>query len=294
MKARIAAWRAAFEGDENAIVPTLCNYAWNHCAFMSIVESIRGAPKDEDGAPKVNAMVLDMLASGYWSSTLLAVRRLVDNQPLRGPKGVSSLRSIVNDVRACQGRLTRRVYVEQIAGLEYNYEQVRHRYWNYVLAQQGPTWVPRELHFEASEHRHAEFDFLSGKTPGTSSDEDLIEDRIFDRLDERLSRLDAIATHVTLHFAHAATRASRAGRELEQWSLDEAKQSLKLLVETAELIGRWFVYSGVGHVLPTPQGDQFKYFDQPLSVVPRQRMQELWDAFDVDSSQWHQVDNAEV
>lgn len=294
MEDRIKSWKIAFEVDEQAVLTTLINFAWNYASFATIVELVRGTPEDHEGEKPLNPLLFDLLIGGYWGNALLAVRRLVDKGPIQGRDGVCSISAIIRDARACRLRLTRKVYVEDIAGLPYNYEALKDRYWRHVLAQPpGPQYVPRELWYEPSEARHTQFDWLSGTTPGSSSPDDLIREEIFDRLEARLAVLDGVSAHATVHYAHAATEASRNGRVLVQWGHTEAKDALKVLAETAELVGRWFCYSGIGDILPTPQYDQFRYLDR-LAPVPPERLQEQWDAFADEVSRWSFIEDDQL
>jgi len=238
----------------------------------------------------------NLLASGYWQSTALSIRRLVDGGKLKGKKGVNSLQAIVNDIKDCRIGLTRKVFLEEIHKQAYDYESVRERYWRFVQSQppDQAIWIPKEFQYEASESLHIEFDFLSGVTAEKRTPGDIVQEEIFDKLDARLSSLDAIADHATIHFAHSATKESREGRVLSNWGPNEAKQSLQLLAQTAEFIGRWFIGTGIGHILPTPQFDQFEFLDRPLFNGAREFLQEDWDAFDQEVSRWPFVENNEL
>lgn len=294
MRDRISSWKRAFEGDEQAVLPTLVNLAWNYASFSTIVEVVRHSPEDPDGSKQLSPLLFDLLIGCYWSNTLLALRRLVDKGPIQGPNGVCSITAIIQDARACRQRLTRKVYVEDIAGLPYNYEVVRGRHWRHMLAQpRGPQHIPRELWYEPSENRHAQFDWLSGTTPGNSTPDDLIREEVFDRLEARMAPLDGAAAHATVHYAHAATEASRNGRVLAQWGQGEAKEALKVLAETAELVGRWFCYSGIGNILPTPQYDQFRFLDR-LAPISEERLQQHWDDFDQEVDRWPSIDDQQL
>lgn len=294
MRDRIASWKRAFEVDDQGILPTLINFAWNYASFSTIVEVVRNSPEEPDGSKPLNPLLFDLLIGGYWGNALLAVRRLVDKGPIHGPNGVCSISAIIQDVRACRQRLTRKVYVEDIAGLPYNYQILKDRYWRHLLAQPpGPQHVPRELWYEPSEDRHAQFDWLSGTTPGNSTPDDLIREEVFDRLEARLAPLDGVAAHATVHYAHAATEASRNGRVLAQWGQGEAKEALKVLAETAELVGRWFCYSGIGNILPTPQYDQFRFLDR-LAPISEEQLQQHWDDFDQEVDRWPFVDDQQL
>ena len=124
MKERIAAWKEAFESDEQAILPTLVNFAWNYAAFTTIAQIVHQAPENKDGRKKLNSMALDLLADGYWANAILAIRRLVDRGPLNGKRGVNSLWALIRDVKENRDNLTRMAYVEAIAGLPYDYENI--------------------------------------------------------------------------------------------------------------------------------------------------------------------------
>lgn len=297
MRDKIAAWKHAYETDQNSISQTIFHLSWSLAAFSCVVEVVRQAPDTEGGGKRLNGMVLDLLAGGFWSSTMQAIRRLVDkSHPLYGRNGVCSLGAIISDAKAVRNRLTRRVYVQDIAGLPYNYELIRERHWQHVLAQpQGEAfWVPRELFYEPSEQRHAEFDWLSGTSPRTSSDADVIREDVFDRLEVRLARLDGVVEHATLYYSHAATEASRQARVLNHWGLDDAKSALKEISQVAELVGRWFCFSGVGTILPTPQFDQFEHIEQPVFQGSIESLQKVWDDFAEETGQWHSIDNDEL
>jgi hypothetical protein len=291
MRQRIELWKHIFDTDDNAISKALSGLAWNFAAFSCVVEMVRAAP-DEGSGKRLNGMILDMIASGYWSNTMQGVRRLAEREAINGPRGVCSLGGLIQDTRAARGGLARKVFVEEIAGLPYNYEVVRDQYWQYIFRQ--PTgvahWIPKEYDYEPSEQRHALFDWLSGTSPGTSTPDDLIREEVFDALEQRLARLEGVVEHVNVEIAHAATEASRHGRVLDRWGLGDAKTALKELVQIAELIGNWFCYSGIGTVLPTPQFSQFEHLDQPLFAGDMARLQEVWDAIDAEVSEWHNVE----
>jgi len=46
MKRRIAAWRRAFETEENAVLPTLSAFAWNYAAFTMVARIPHRRPED--------------------------------------------------------------------------------------------------------------------------------------------------------------------------------------------------------------------------------------------------------
>lgn len=295
MRQRIELWKHIFDTDDNAISKALSGLAWNFAAFSCIAEVVRSAP-DEGAGKRLNGMILEMIASGYWSNTMQGVRRLAEREAINGPRGVCSLGGLIQDARFARNRLTRKVFVEDIAELPYNYEAVRDQYWQYLFQQPigVADWIPREYHYEPSEQRHALFDWLSGTSPNTSTPDDLIREEVFDALEQRLARLEGVVEHVNVEIAHAATEASRHGRVLDRWGLNDAKAALKELAQIAELTGNWFCFSGIGTLLPTPQFNQFEYLDQPLFVGDMARLQEIWNAIDAEASDWHNVEPSDL
>lgn len=297
MRERIALWKHVYDVDDNAISRALSKMAWDLAAYSCLVEMVRQAPGEEH-RKHLNGMLLEMAATGFWSTTLQGVRRLVEKAPIAGPFGVCSLGGLIQDVRATRGRLTRNVFVRDVAGLTYNFEGTKQRRLDYARARHdagdhGAFFVPRELNYDGAERRHAEFDWLSGTAPGTSRPSDLIRVDVFDALETRLAHLEAVAEHVNVQIAHAATEASRQGRVLERWGLHDAKSALMQLSQVAELVGRWFCFSGIGTVLPVPHYDQFQHLDNPLFSGDVGDLQAVWDGLSQEIGQWHDVDGEE-
>lgn len=296
MRERVADWKRIFDTEDNAISKALSRLAWDVCAYSCVVEMVRQAPVVSE-EKRLNGMVMDLLATGFWTGTMQGTRRLVEKESIRGPRGVCSLGGLVADVKACRERLTREVYVCGIAELQYNYNRTRAAKEEYCSDQvrQGnhSFWIPHEYHYERSLQRHAEFDWLSGVTVGTSTPDDTIRVEVFDMLEARLDRLSGIIEHVNAVVAHAATEASRAGRVLEHWGLPDAKRAVRQIAEVAQVVGNWFCFSGAGMVLPVPQFDQFAHLDAPLYTGDRARLQEVWDEFANDAQNWHRANPAE-
>lgn len=289
-KQRLERWKQVFETDDNSISNSLSKLAWDLAVFSCVVHMVRSAPRDERGI-KVNGTVLDMLATGFWSSTMQGIRRLAEVGPISGDRGVCSLGSLIEDAKAARCQLTREVFVNGIAGLNYNYEDNRRLEYEFVAAHAPEAvWVPREYDNDFSERRHLLFDHLSGTTPGASTPHDLIREEVFENLSSRLRTVDHVIDHVNTQIAHAATEASRSGRVLEHWDLLAAKQSIKELAQLAELAGDWFCASGIGTVLPTPQFDQFEHLEQPLFAGDKGELQKIWDDLNQEISQWHSID----
>lgn len=292
MRKRIHEWKQIFDVEENAITKALARMTWDLATYSCVVEMVQQAP-DTGGEKQLNGLVMDMLATGFWAGTMQGIRRLVEREPIRGPRGVCSLGGLIKDIRDAREKLTREIYVRDISGLEYNYHltyAASITFANEKLRQgESSYWVPKQYHYELSMKRHEEFDWLSGVANGASRHDDLIRIEVFDMLESRLSRLSSVMEHVNVDIAHAATEASRNGRVLERWGLADAKQAIREITEVAQVVGNWFCYSGVGDPLPIAQFDQFKYIDRPLFSGDRPRLQKTWSDFEHETRQWHQV-----
>lgn len=294
MRDRLETWRRALDTEPQSIRRQLHQLAWDIASFRTVVRMVREHQPDGDGEIPLNGNVMSMLRDGFWTSTFLAFRRLVDGADLEGNRGVYSLQSVLRDIRKHRAMITRRAFVEVIAGLPYDPELVEQEQWNYILAQpQGQgTWIPRELDAEPIRLRHAQFDFLSGKNPNERHPDDGIQDHVFDQLQARLNRAADIAEHVNVHYAHASTPESRQTRGLQQWNLDEAEDALRNLAETAEFMARWFINEPIGSLLATPQFDQFRHLDRPLmpsgDMTP---LHEEWNAFGERSERWTNIED---
>ena len=173
----------------------------------------------------------------------------------------------------------------------YDYEDLDRRHME-VARSLGPGLhaMPRELNSRLSHVRHEDFDWLSGTAPEDRSPDDLIRPEVFEKLGERLGRMKGIVEHVHVAHAHAATEFSRNGRVLDRWSLVDAKETLRNLVELSELLGNWFCFEGVGSVIPTAQFDQFEHIEIPLFSGDLDQLREIWWLNAKEISKWHAID----
>ena len=299
LKENLALWRQAVIDDENGIERTLISLAWHHAVFLSTAKAVELAPNGANGRKQLNPYLLELISTSYWGSVVMAIRRLVDPGRLEGTKGVSSLRSVLRSVRENRTSITRHAYVEIIAGLEYDADAVEARYWDYLVrnSESGgqAVWIPSELHVEPIRGRHEQFDFLSGKTPQTRSEDDLIREDIFDKFEARLKVVDVIAEQGTIYFAHAATKESRGSRGIDSFGTTQAREALRVLVETTELVSRWFLYHSLHSVMPTAQDDPFQHLDKPLlqteGIEPLRRE---WERYSAEVEGWSSLSDTSI
>lgn len=288
---RISSWKAAYTDETTGIVSAIDVMLWDYAAFRTANKIVnlasqrqRAEHPDGDG-PSLNHMLFELIAKGYWASLLLGARKLLDPHPLGGPRGVYSLRAILNDVKACRSKITRKIYVEHLRMCRYDLDALREKNWEALKAAAGKaTWVGPEL--ALSESSHKDFDYLSGVKEADRCETDLIDPAVLDALEKRLAELDRISDHASTHIAHAGNAESRLGKALEGFDLRAAREVLKALKEISDLIGLWFA-NGEFSTLAVFQGNQFEGLD--IAAVSKADMSELdanWDLIDQDIESW--------
>lgn len=286
LKLRIDTWREAFNDETTGILRTVNDLLWNYAAFRTAIRIVFLANKNRHEKPPINQMMFDLIASGYWSSLLLGVRRLLDKGHLKGDQGVYSIRAVLNDIKASRTKLSRRVYVEVLRDCRYDLTKLEEEQRETLKAAKGkPVWGDPALTQSQTAHQH--FDFLSGISADNRSPNDLISEDIFERLESRLVALNRISDHVSSHLAHAGNRESRQDKLLDEFDIRDSREALKELVQVAHLVGVWFANEG-GAGLATYIGDQFEGLDYPLvSPEDLSDLQENWAATRRDVDSWH-------
>jgi hypothetical protein len=280
LKARIERWRDAFRDNTTGINKTMHDLVWYYAAFRTALKIVNLSTEKGDQGPPLNEMMFDLVQTGYWSSLLIGVRRLLDaSSALNGKRGVYSLRSVIRDIEASRSLITRRVYVEWVCGAQYDVDRLRKQHWETLHAADGKAvWGDPEL--PKSEWSHRYFDRLSGVSPDERAPDDLIDARTFTLLEARLARLDSIAEYVSSHVVHAGNVESRQGRGIGDFNIEDARLALRELKQIGDLVGIWFAgASSAG--LATYIGDQFLGLDSPM--VARAEITTL-------EQQWHEIE----
>ena len=282
---RIAAWKQAFRDETTGIHKTVRDLIWNYAAFRTTIRIVRLGNERREETPRLNQMLFELISDGYWSSLLVGIRRLLDKGPIRGPRGVYSIRSVVNDVAEARTWLTRQKYIEEVLEARYNLGPMREEQHQRLTAAKGAVvWGDPDLF--RSEIAHEQFDFLSGVLPSNRRSDDLIDPAVLARIEVRLASLDTIGDHVNSHLAHAGNSESRQGRTLANFDIRGAQQALRELKQISDLTGAWFANEGGGG-LATFIGDQFEGLDKPLvDSDDIAHLAEHWREIDREVANW--------
>jgi hypothetical protein len=194
-------WLVWLETDEHhAIWQVLSTMVWRDVAFRTVAEVANSDP--ESGLH--NPLLTEALLSGYFSTQVLAIRRLMDN----ASKHVISLPRLLKDLHR-NLKLFTRENVVCFDGLPYDHEAAHQRV---MLAQirhgGGPFWGARtgpDAHFPAKQAQE-QFDRLTGTQLENRCRDDLLPARVIDTLEQWLdeSGADEIVKWSHTLLAHAA------------------------------------------------------------------------------------------
>ncbi|MAW99377.1 MAG: hypothetical protein CMN72_06920 [Sphingomonas sp.] len=290
---RIQSWKSAYDDDETGVVVAIESMLWDYAVFRTTIRIINIANRRhrEGGCqinlPSPNQMIFNLLAEGYWTRLLLGTRKMLDRAPLSGPKGVYSLRAILDDVIACQPKLTRRIYVEQLRGCRYDLETLREE-GLMALRTTSAQVIWGDPALPQSEMAHQDFDYLSRVDEDNRSENDLMDLSVLELLKSYLEtvEVDRISRHVSTHIAHAGNVQSRWRKRLDDFDIRDARFLLKNLKEISGLIGRWFADGGVSD-LAIYQGDKFEGLDTALVLAADVPNLELnWSEIEDDVASW--------
>lgn len=281
---RIVSWRTAFSDETTGIHRTLDDLIWQYACFRVVIRIVYIANQKRDpDHPPLNQMIFEMISEGYWSRLLIATRRLLDPTPIDGKRGVYSLRSVIKDIEACGHKINRRIFVEAIWEADFDLAPLEAAQLEQLRLHKVVWGDPR---LSRSRMAHDHFDFLSNTSPENRSEGDLLDLSILQNAEARLSKLDSIKDHVTVHLAHSGNTTSREGKILDNFGMSQARECLKELKEVSDLLGMWFCRaSGAG--LATFIGDQFEGLDTPMIETDKiSELEAVWREIDHDVATW--------
>lgn len=284
-KARREIWGKCFTlGDRNSIISQAYDMVWKAAVFKMIDLSRKLAI---DKGENLNGMVHEFIDDCFFQSQFLAIRRLIDIDPLEGKRGVFSLRSLLEDMKGNTG-LMRREFFFAVDGLDYDYKSVEERAdkYRFEQLQNGKRifGLPRDLDASPIVYRHEKIDVLSGVSVNNRTTNDAVRNEIFDFLIKRIeSATEHIGNYVSKNIAHAATPESRKYDKFNETSITLAHlwEAHKTICEVISFVNTCILFEGNGGFLPVPQFDQFQNIDKPLISS---------DEIDTLSNEWHDFD----
>jgi hypothetical protein len=237
----------------------------------------------EEGAKDPTSMlnvplVAHLLNSGYFSSQVLATRRLLDSR-----SDVISLRRLINDIRENRDLITREVYVS-FDGTAYAPELPE-------LEIQGLQ--PAESPFSEwnrSRVRQERFDKLSKVLPDNRARDNKIHESVFSKMDNWINSSGAskLITLSHKYLAHAAQQSSISTAIPTGLSFAEVEGIQKAVVQSMRVIYDIILSSGTySEVVPmVPLGFFGKVWNGESLIESTARMNKQWDEMAEERNQW--------
>ncbi len=286
-------WRECLEGeDKNSIFQHITLMTWDAAIFRLILEGRQGQIAKHPDQPQLNPRLHNFIDRLFFQSQASCIRRLIEPgkaSTLYYSKGTFSLGTLLKDMAGERTRLTRETYFT-LRKLHYDYQEII-KGENAFLAEQarkGVTgfFVPPEYDWESSAEAHTLFDQLSGTT--LRSPEDVISERVFSRLQDRLHSFIKMTDYVDKFIAHAATPESRRDGyvDIEMVTWKHLRDAHQALYEVAEFLA--LILSGTGHVpLIWATPSMFEYWDIPLiSENDKGKLELAWEKYKEETEEW--------
>lgn len=260
------------DGDEHAIWRQIYGMLWNDALFRTINESRRIA-KEVGESAALNGPLSRFIDQSYVATQVLAIRRLCESQQRNPKRQIISLRRLIDDIRNHKNLLSRENFIG-FDGLPFT-----------------PGSAPRSRMDSDSERAQMGFDRLSGVKPEQRSRSDVIADKVFELLDQKLedSGYDNIREYGNKFIAHAADRTSRETLENTQTgiSLDGIEHCHKAICQIANIVSGHILWDVTSSLFPESQFDQLEFLDKawlPANELPKLR--EFWQRHAEEVRSW--------
>jgi hypothetical protein len=287
-------WSDCLKGDdENSIFQQISLMVWDTAIFRFILESRQSQIKKNPDNPPINVSFHSFLDRNYFQAQAASIRRLADRSRygLMGNKGIYSLYSLIDDISKRRTELTRESFLK-LRRIPYDYTKLQQGEKEFIAQQikenNSAFWIPPELDWEVSAEAHATFDRLCGVQAQNRNQQDIISEKIFSRLKDRLDLCSDITNYVDKYVAHSATPQSRI---LE--NVDSAKITVKhiwdahqTIYEVAEFLS--FVLYSEGHVpLAWKSPTLFDNWEAPLlEGEDINRLETVYKEYGEETTRW--------
>lgn len=276
-----ANWVDCLKGnDTNSIFNQISMMVWDTAIFRLILEGrqiqIENAPKN----PAINGSLHSFIDRNYFASQSAYIRRLTDDSySISGKRGVYSVSALINDLRNYRSDLTRESYF-QLRSMPYDYVEIREKELEFRKTQAvgRAFFVPSEFDWEQIAEAHQMFDRLSGCTYQNRQPNNIILEKVFIRLQEKLAACKTITDYVDKFVAHSATPESRFIQSIEasKITLRHLWDAQQNIFEVAEFISG-ILLSESHMALAVENPGFFQHWNTP--IFDKSESERLHDAF---------------
>jgi len=134
-----------------------------------------------------------------------------------------------------------------------------------ILAGKDLWIIPPELDWERIEEAHKTFDKLSGKSPTTRQADDVINERVLVRLQDKLDTCKKIKMYVDKFIAHSSTPESRSIQNYKSTAITfkRLRDAHQAIFEVANFLSI-ILFSEEHMALAIENPTFFNFWDKPL------------------------------
>lgn len=294
-------WSDCLKGDdENSIFQQISVMVWDTAIFRFILESRQSQIKKNPDNPPINISFHSFLDRNYFQAQAASIRRLADKSKygLIGAKSIYSLHSLIDDIGKRRAELTRESFF-QLRHIPYDYSELQQREKEFIAQQlienRSGFRIPPEFNWEVSAHAHATFDRLCGIQTQSRKPYDIVAEKVFLRLKDRLDLCQAITNYVDKYIAHSATPESRAVENVDSTkvTLKQIWDAHQIIYEVAEFLSG--VLFSEGHTpLAWKSPNLFDNWDVPLlESQDIDQLEVIYEQFREETNQW-QLQGVEI
>ena len=236
-------WRECLKGDdENSVFQQIYVMIWDAAIFRFILESRQTQIKKNPENPPLNVSFHSFLDRNFFQAQAASIRRLADKSKygLTGIKGIYSLYSLIEDINTRRSELTRESFFRL-------------------------RCIPSEFDWETTTEAHVTFDRLCGILARNRKPQDVIAEKVFTRLKDKLDMCHDVTKYVDKYIAHSATPESRAieNTDSTQITLKHIWDAHQIIYEVAEYLSG-VLYSEGHFPLAWKSPSLFDNWDVPL------------------------------
>jgi hypothetical protein len=265
-------WRECLKGDdENSIFQQIYVMIWDAAIFRFILEGRQIQIKKSPDDPPLNASFHSFLDRNFFQAQVGSIRRLTENSKFGltdSKRGIYSLYSLIDDINKRRLKLTRESFFK-LRDIPYDYSLLQHREKEFIAEQikggKKGFRIPPEFNWGISAEAHATFDRLSGTLAENRKPQDVIAEKVFTRLLDKLNFCQKIIQYVNKYVAHSATPESRVHKNIEssQITLKQIWDAHQVIYEVSEFLSG-VLYSQSHFPLAWKAPNLFDNWDVPL------------------------------
>jgi hypothetical protein len=286
-------WVDCLKGDDiNSIFQQITLMIWDTAIFRLIIESRQIQSDKNPNEPAVNGALHSFIDRNYFYSQTTFIRRLSDKSyGLTGVRAVYSVRALIDDIQRYRNELTREAFLK-LKNMPYDYTEIQNKRREFFRNQPAGKafFVPPEYDWKTIAEAHQTFDRLSGKAPNDGQPNDVISERVYIRLREKLNACHEITNYVDKFIAHSATPESRASQNVgkSKITLKHLWEAHQIIFEVAEFLS--IILFSEGHMaLAIEYPSFFQYWETPLfEKIDVSRIRNTFERYRKETEKWNQ------